>query len=105
MVTSCFGNFIIQSLGPCDFKLFQNVSLIATEVNQFEEGKFVVVARTRSEDIIVDKPGLTHQSSLEKKVKFVFPRDTFERPTRVTIQVRQTEELTCLLSGHVSLNL
>ena len=88
------GHFIIQWLGPCDFKLFQNISLIATEVYQFEEAKFVVVARTRSEDIIVDKPGLTHQSSVDKKVKFVIPRDTFERPTKVRIQVRETEDFT-----------
>ena len=48
----------------------------------------MVVARTRSEDIIVDKPGLVHQSTVDKKVKFVFPRNTFKRPTRVKIQVR-----------------
>ena len=77
----------------CLFQLFQNVSLVATEVNDFEEAKFIVVARTRSEDIIVDKPGLVHQSSVDKKVKFIFPRDTFKRPTKVKIQVRKSFRL------------
>ena len=49
-----------------------------------------------NEDIIVDKPGLVHQSSIaylylsiDKKVKFIFPRDTFKRPTKVKIQVKK----------------
>ena len=67
--------------------IFQNVRLAAAEINQFETAKVKVVARTKSEDIIVDKPGLVQQSSIDKKVKFVFPRDTFTRPTRVKLQV------------------
>lgn len=70
---------------------FQNHSLVATEINQFEEAKIIVVARTKSEDIIVDKPGLVHQSSIDKNVKFIFPRNTFKQPTRVKIQVRKTK--------------
>ena len=45
-----------------------------------------VVARTKSENIIVEKPGLTHQSSIDKKIKFVFPRDTFRDRTNVKLQ-------------------
>ena len=81
------GHFKIKS--RVTFEIFQNVSLIGTEVNQFEEAKFVVVARMRSEDITVDKPGLIYQSSVDKNIKFVFPRDTFKYPTRVKIQVRE----------------
>lgn len=77
--------------------LFQNLSLVATEINQFEEAKIIVVARTKSEDIIVDKPGLVHQSSADKKVKFVFPRDTFKQPTKVKIQVINTQKISSFM--------
>ena len=67
---------------------FKGLNLVAAEINQYEHAKVMVVARTRSEDIIVGQPGLVHPSTIDKKIKFVFPRDTFSRPTKVKLQVR-----------------
>lgn len=57
------------------------------EVNDFTTVKAIVVCRPRCQSIIVDKPGISVNSSMDKNLKIFVPREAFQQKTELRLEV------------------
>ena len=74
------------------FKEFSTANLIGVEANDFDMLKILVVSRPKSQNVIIDKAGLTVTSTTDKNVKLFTPRDAFSTRTNVRLSVRNQFE-------------
>jgi hypothetical protein len=67
--------------------LFQKLisNLAGVEINDFNSFQAVVVARPICQTIIVDKPGISVQSTMDKNVRLFVPRDAFNTETELKL--------------------
>lgn len=62
-------------------------NLAGFEINDFKSVKAVVVARPKGQTVVVDKPGISATSSIDKNVKIFIPRNAFSSRTLVNLLV------------------
>ncbi|XP_052215338.1 reticulocyte-binding protein homolog 2a-like [Dreissena polymorpha] len=70
-----------------DNEEFSTSNLIGVEANDFDMLKILVVSRPKSQNVIIDKAGLTVTSTTDKNVKLFTPRDAFSTRTNVRLSV------------------
>ncbi|XP_052215333.1 FK506-binding protein 5-like isoform X2 [Dreissena polymorpha] len=66
---------------------YATTNLIGFEANNFDKLKIMVVSRQKSQNVIIDKAGLTVTSTADKNVKLYTPRDAFTTRTNVRLSV------------------
>ncbi|XP_053404370.1 uncharacterized protein LOC123555392 isoform X2 [Mercenaria mercenaria] len=68
--------------------------LAGVEVNDFSSLKAIVVTRPRCQTVIVDKPGISVHSTMDKNVKLFVPRNIFGSRTELKLMVQSVSEHT-----------
>ncbi|KAL3890846.1 hypothetical protein ACJMK2_003121 [Sinanodonta woodiana] len=58
------------------------------DVANFRSVKVLAVAKTKSQEFLVDKSGISQASSLDKNIKLFVPRDTFRKPKKMKLEIR-----------------
>ncbi|KAL3890827.1 hypothetical protein ACJMK2_003102 [Sinanodonta woodiana] len=57
-------------------------------VDKFHTLKMLAVAKTRSQELVVDKNGISQALTLDKNIKLFVPKDTFRKSTKMNLQIR-----------------
>ncbi|KAL3890737.1 hypothetical protein ACJMK2_003015 [Sinanodonta woodiana] len=57
-------------------------------VDKFHTLKMLAVAKTRSQELVVDKNGISQALTLDKNIQICVPNDTFRKPTKMNLQIR-----------------
>lgn len=73
--------------------------LAGIEINDFTSLKGVVVTRPRCQSIVVERPGISVHSTMDKKIKLYVPRNAFETKTELKLMVCTLKN--CLRCGHM----
>ncbi|KAL3890743.1 hypothetical protein ACJMK2_003021 [Sinanodonta woodiana] len=65
-----------------------DLNFAGIDVASFRSVKILAVAKTRSEEYLVDKSGISQASTLDKNIKIFVPRYTFQKQTKVKLEIR-----------------
>ncbi|KAL3890762.1 hypothetical protein ACJMK2_003040, partial [Sinanodonta woodiana] len=69
-------------------QMIRDLNCAAIDVAKFHTVKVLAVAKTRSEELVVDKNGIRKTSTLDKNIKLFVPRDTFRKPQKIKLEIR-----------------
>ncbi|XP_060603079.1 FK506-binding protein 5-like [Ruditapes philippinarum] len=89
-------DWIIVTPLPTTSKMEEQEKLVkklaGIDVNDFSSLKAIVVTRPRCQTIIVDRPGISVYSTMDKNVKLFVPRNAFETKTELKLMVQSVSD-------------
>ncbi|KAK3609000.1 hypothetical protein CHS0354_003899 [Potamilus streckersoni] len=64
------------------------VTVPAGQISQ----SLLAVAKTRCQELVVDKNGINQAAAVDKNIRLFVPRDTFRKPNKMKLEIRQIRE-------------